>query len=97
MGKKKKKLNDFKEAMLSNTKFIGKDDENDVIVQKSNENPRVSISIDHKLFFQFKILAKYQGDDANALVEQALTHYLRLKSIKLEKAMKEMTEDDNET
>lgn len=93
MAGKKKKIDAFQKAMLSNTKFIGKEEDDFIADFKREEEP--TLKIDKNIFMQFKILADYQSTEPKQLIEEALLHYLRLKSIKLEKAMKELTRDND--
>ena len=94
MAGKSKKISDFQKALLSNTKVIGKgqDDGNELIVDHE-----YVIQLEKKIFRQMKILADYQKQDVNDLVAEALNHYLGLKKRKLEKAMLELTKEEEDT
>jgi predicted HicB family RNase H-like nuclease len=93
MAGKSKKISDFQKALLSNTKVIGKgqDENNDLMIDHE-----YMIQLDKKIYKQIKILANYQKQDINELVAEALNHYLGLKKRKLEKAMLELTKDEDD-
>ena len=44
-------------------------------------------------FRKFKILATYQNKKTQELMHEALNHYLRLKKMYLEEAMRELTKE----
>jgi len=90
MAKIKKKITDFKQALLKNTKFIGKENEIssnlDEAVDTSSNNQ--VIRIDNDIAEQFKILAKFENISFKEQINKALNHYLRLKKNKIEEAKK---------
>ena len=84
--KKKKDINQFKEALFSNTDFL-KDNKpkNDV---KPVVDAVATDIIDSDIRNKFKLLADFEDIDEVELINKALNHYLRLKGMQLEQAMK---------
>ena len=88
MAKNKKKITDFKDALLNNTKFIGKENEvssNFDEVLESSPNNKI-FRIDNNIAEQFEILAEFEKVSFKVQIDKALNHYLRLKRIKIEEA-----------
>jgi hypothetical protein len=85
--KTKKNIKQFQQALLSNTGFIKQTDENEAM-----QLPEPVISpesvIDDEVMEKFILLANFEGSNTNELINKALNHYLRLKSLQLEEAMK---------
>lgn len=83
MAKKvKKNIKDFKQALLSNTDFIK--DETPV---ESNIEPTPSL-IDEEILNKLEILAEFENVQLYEMVNKALNHFLRLKGMQLEQAIK---------
>ena len=85
--KSKKNINQFKEALFSNTDFL-----KEAETSEDNEQITEIISddvIDNEVREKFKLLANYEKIDEKELINKALNHYLRLKGLQLEQAMKE--------
>ncbi len=83
MAKKTKKdLKQFQQALLSNTDFIQHTEAtlNEPLIKE------VSL-VEDAIMEKFKLLATFEGVTEKELINQALNHYLRLKSLQLEQAM----------
>lgn len=84
--KPKKNIKQFKQALLSNTDFIKEN--------KSTDNTKAAPEIvmeeviKPEIREKFKILANFEGEEEKDLINKALNHYLRLKGLQLEEAMK---------
>ena len=86
---KSKNIKQFKKALLSNTEFIKKEDNNtDVEDNSANENISESI-IDSDVLEKFELLADFEKTDKKTLINNALNHFLRLKGAQLELAKKQ--------
>lgn len=84
MAKKvKKNIKQFQQALLTNTGFIKQTDEK----EPEPATPVVSI-IDEDIMEKFTLLAEFENTEASDLINKALNHYLRLKSLQVEEAMK---------
>jgi len=99
MAKKRKKISDIKSALLSNTSFI-KDTEK-VKKQEEEEKKEVQIpdnmvEIDKTILSRIKILANYYGKDYQEVVGEALHHYLRIKKLDIDEALKNIVVGDDE-
>jgi hypothetical protein len=99
MARGKLTVEDIQKALLTNTNFIKNetDPENTLLdrVLASNgvkASPH-DIRIDPVVLKKFKILATYQKVDHGELINQALEHYLKLKSMQLEQAILKLTEE----
>jgi hypothetical protein len=96
MAKSKHTINDIQKALLSSTKFIK---ENEVAKPEINNDQQDSkpsttdLNIDPVVMKKFKILAPYMGETTEELINKALNHFLRLKSMQLEQAMQKLTEE----
>jgi len=80
MAKKTKKdLKQFQQALLSNTDFIQHTEAtlNEPLIKE------VSL-VEDAIMEKFKLLATFEGVTEKELINQALNHYLRLKSLQLE-------------
>lgn len=85
--KNKKDINQFKEALFSNTDFL-KDAEAKEEVEPQIELVKENI-IDSDIREKFKLLADFEKVDEKELINKALNHYLRLKGMQLEQATKQ--------
>lgn len=85
--KKKKNINQFKEALFTNTDFLKGAEENEV----AKINPEIIIEgiIEEDVREKFKLLANFEKIDEKDLINKALNHYLKLKGFQLEQAMKQ--------
>ena len=89
MAKKKRKISDIKSALLSNTHFIKNTEEEKQLVTKNVvEIPENAVQIDKQNLSRLKILANYYGKDTQHLVNEAINHYLRLKKLDIDQALK---------
>lgn len=52
------------------------------------------ITINARVIKQFRILARYQNEPVDGLINKALDHFLRLKSLQLEQAIQKLTEEE---
>jgi len=93
MAKGKKKLSEIKDALLSNTTFIKNDEQpvNEQVIPSEN-----AIELDKSVFSKIKLLAGYYEKDPVELVNDAITHYLRLKKLDIEEALKNIVVGDDE-
>jgi uncharacterized membrane protein len=80
MVKQKKNISSFRDALKNNAEYLSRD-----------HMPE----IDPKLVRQYKMLAQYKGQDLKAMMEQALKHFLRLKTLDLQAAEEAMLEQKN--
>lgn len=85
--KAKKNIKQFKQALLSNTGFIK---EAEPIANTKQPQPTV---IDEVIMAdvrdKYRILAAFEKIDEKELINKALNHYLKLKGLQLEQAIKE--------
>ncbi|MCF6240017.1 MAG: hypothetical protein L3J74_01580 [Bacteroidales bacterium] len=101
MAKKKRKISDIKSALLSNTSFI-KNTEKEKKTEKHENNstpeklPDNVIEIDKILLSRIKILANYYQKDYQEIVGEALHHYLRIKKLDVDEALKNIVVGDDE-
>jgi len=86
MAKKKKKLSEIKDALLSRTSYINNKEEPAEIVQPA-EN---MIEIDHMVLSKIKVLSILYGKSREEIINEALSHYLRLKKLDIDEALKNM-------
>lgn len=93
MAKSKKNIEKFQQALSSNTEFLNEENFEDEVLFGSEKKSDLVISVDRLTFRKFKILATYQNKNTQELMHEALNHYLRLKKLYLEEAMKELTKD----
>ncbi len=85
--KSKKNINQFKEALFSNTNFLK---ESEAFEDKSKKVETVNNDvIDNEVREKFKLLAHFEKVDEKELINKALNHYLKLKGLQLEQAMKD--------
>jgi len=91
MAKRKKKITDFQEALLSNTASMKETH----LVSNSEkiESERPVFHIEAELLEDFELLAKVTNTHPDELINQALSHFLRLKGLKLEAAKKKIAEE----
>ncbi|MDX9769036.1 MAG: hypothetical protein RBT19_01645 [Tenuifilaceae bacterium] len=98
MAKKSKHtINDIQKALMSNTRFIKEEGvpTDTVPIPGSTEvNPAESkVAIDPLIMKKIKILAPFMGETTDELINKALNHYLRLKSLQLDQAIQKITEE----
>lgn len=83
MAKKKaKNINQMKEALLSNADFIKSHES-----EPTNDIQTESI-IDDEILDKFEALAAYENTEASELINKALKHFLRVKGLQVEMALK---------
>ena len=85
---KKKSVDDIRNALLSNTTYIPQS------MVSVSEKEVSTVDIPPRILRQFKILAAYQKTEMQELIDEALNHYLKLKSLQLEQAVFELTKED---
>ncbi len=98
MAKKKRKISDIKSALLSNTSFI-KNTEQETKKDIKNNAPKLPdnmVEIDKSILSRIKILANYYQKDYQELIEEALHHYLRIKKLDVDEALKNVVVGDDE-
>ena len=93
MAKSKKNIEKFQEALSSNTEFLNEDTFEDEVLFGSEKKSDLVISVDRMTFRKFKILATYQDRNTQEVMHEALNHYLRIKKLYLEEAMRELTKE----
>lgn len=93
MANNKKDIEKFQAALSSNTEFLNEDKLEDEVLFGSEKTPEFIVPVEKLAFKQFKILAMYQKRDVNDVIQEALNHYLRLKKMYIEEAIKELTKE----
>lgn len=93
MAANKKNIEKFQEALSSNTEFLNEETFEDEVLFGTEKKSDLVISVDRMTFRKFKILATYQNKNTQELMHEALNHYLRLKKLYLEEAMRELTKE----
>ena len=93
MAKSRKNIEKFQEALSSNTEFLNEDTFEDEVLFGSEKKSDLVISVDRMTFRKFKILATYQDRNTQEVMHEALNHYLRIKKMYLEEAMRELTKE----
>lgn len=88
---KRKKIDDFQEALLSNTRLMK---EADITSKEEILDENVTLKIEKVVLDDFVILAKYMETSHEDLIKQALSHYLGLKSMKLESAKRKLAKEE---
>lgn len=78
----KKNIKDIQAALLSNTEFLNKEEE-----PAELDEIQESI-IDEEVLKKFEALAEFENTQAKELINKALSHYLKLKGLQLEQALK---------
>jgi len=93
MAKQKKKLSEIKDALMSGTSFM----KNQAPIVEQQVVSDHFVEIDKSVFSKIKLLASYYKKEPSEIVNESLNHYLRLKKLDIEEAMKNMmigNEDD---
>ncbi|MGE4287593.1 MAG: hypothetical protein AB7E36_02800 [Salinivirgaceae bacterium] len=85
MKKTKKNIKQFQQALLTNTGFIKQSDESEPVPEVLHES-----LIEDEVLQKFTLLAEFEGTTTKELINKALNHFLRLKSLQLEEAMKKL-------
>jgi hypothetical protein len=93
MAKRKRKISEIKNALLSNTSFINNTVKPKEIVVPVADN---AVKLDKQTLAKIKLLANYYGKDYKELINEALNHYLRLKKIDIDEALKNIVVGDDE-
>ena len=87
MAKKNKKdMKQFQQELLSNAEFIKQPEPVPMAAPEPVIIQEVSV-INDDVMEKFKLLASFEGVSEKELINQALNHYLRLKSLQLEQAI----------
>jgi len=84
MAKQKKKLSEIKDALMSGTSFM-KNIEPVIEKQVLSDH---SVEIDKSIFSKIKVLAAYYEKEPADLINDAVIHYLRLKKLDIDEALK---------
>lgn len=85
MAKKKRKIKDIKNALLSNTSFISNTEK---AIETKVVAPDNSVILDKQTLAKIKLLANYYKKEYTELVDEALKHYLRIKRLDIDEALK---------
>jgi len=85
--KNKKNVTQFKQALFSNTGFI--QEPSDTTDTKKTESNVSNDIIEPEILNKIEILAAFEGVDKKEMINKALNHFLRLKGLQLEEAMKQ--------
>ena len=94
MAKRKRKISEIKNALLSNTSYINNTDiPKEEIVASVATN---AIELDKKTLAKLKLLANYYGKEYTDLINEALSHYLRIKRLDIDEALKNIVVGDDE-
>jgi len=93
MAKRKRKISEIKNALLSNTSFINNNEKPKEIVAPVIEN---EIELDKRTLAKLKLLANYYGKNYTDLIDEALKHYLRIKKLDIDEALKNIVVGDDE-
>ncbi|MEN8119465.1 MAG: hypothetical protein ABFS35_03925 [Bacteroidota bacterium] len=94
MAKRKRKISEIKNALLSNTSFINNTDKKpEEIVEVVAKN---AVELDKQTLAKIKLLANYYGKDYTDLINEALSHYLRIKKLDIDEALKNIVVGDDE-
>jgi hypothetical protein len=95
MAKNKHTINDIQKALLSSTKYIKEPEPVAAEPTKMNggDSNRLQVNIDPIILKKISILAPYLGETPDELINKALNHFLRLKSIQLDQAIQKLTEE----
>lgn len=82
--KGKKNIKDIQSALLSNTGFLNRDDST-VANEPTQEKPSL---INDDVMEKLEALADFENTELKEIVNKALGHFLRLKSLQVEQALK---------
>ena len=93
MAKRKKKLSEIRDALFSNTSFLSENNQQSVKKVQLADN---FIEIDKQTLAKLKLLANYYKQDYKELVGEALSHYLRIKKLDIDEALKNIVVGDDE-
>lgn len=97
MAKKSKHtITDIQKALMSNTRYIKEEEApkpQDPITKPKAKSGEQQVNIDPLLMKQIKILAPYLGESTDDMINKALSHFLRLKSMQLDEAISKLTEE----
>ena len=93
MAKKKIKLSEIKDALLSNTSFIKN---NEKAAEEKVVIPENAIEIEMPTLRKIKLLANYYEKEPVELINEAITYYLRLKRLDIEEALKNIVVGDDD-
>jgi hypothetical protein len=98
MAKTKHTINDIQKALLSGTKYLKENEKGETAPKEQNETKTAvaesGVKIDPLILKKFNILSRYLGEPAEDLINNALNHFLRLKSLQLDKAIQQITSEE---
>ena len=92
MAKQKKKLSEIKDALMSGISFMNNQ-------EPTIEKPVLSehtIELDKSVFSKLKVLANYYKKEPSELVNEAVSHYLRIKKLDIDEALKNVVVGDGD-
>ena len=93
MAKRKKKLSEIRDALFSNTSFLNQSNQQKIEKVKLSDN---FVEIDKQTLAKLKLLANYNNKDYKELIYEALAHYLRIKKLDIDEALKNIVVGDEE-
>ncbi len=95
MAKNKHTINDIQKALLSSTRYIKEEDMRDDSEPAAiiGSDLAQQVKIDPIIMKKIKILAPYLGETPDEMINKALNHFLRLKSLQLDQAIQKLTEE----
>lgn len=80
---------------MSNTRYIKEEEveKQSPVTNIIEKKTGPQVNIDPLIMKQIKILAPYLGETPDELINKALSHFLRLKSLQLDQAISKLTEE----
>lgn len=92
MKKQKMKLSEIKDALLSGTSYMKNSEP-----QKQKEvQSEFAVEIDKSVFSKIRLLANYYQKEPTELVHEAINHFMRLKKLDIDEALKNMVIGDGD-
>jgi hypothetical protein len=92
MKKQKMKLSEIKDALLSGTSYMKN---NEPLAEKEKQSD-YAVEIDKSVFSKIRLLANYYQKEPVELVHEAINHYMRLKKLDIDEALKNMVIGDGD-
>ncbi len=77
-------MRQIQDALLTNTGLLKQPDE----VEQQEKNAEVERFIQPEILEKFEILANFEKTTTKDMINSALQHYIKLKALQLEQAMK---------
>ena len=94
MAKRKKKLSEIRDALFSNTSLLG--DSNQSNFTKKTVQSDNAVEIDKQSLAKLKLLANYYKKNYKDLIDEALAHYLRIKKLDIDEALRNIVVGDDD-